>query len=315
MTGPAPRLTVLTATRNRAHLLPRLAASLRDQDIAAGDAEWLVVDDGSTDDTSSCLEGLAARAGPATGPVPLRSLRLPPGGKHRALNAGFEAARGAWIMVVDSDDWLVPGALQAALEVLDRDPPDDVFAVIFPLVVPAAPRQFRFARPHRAVSYVARGNEEPPFDCTLVFRRGAAGLRFAAFPQEDFLAEAALLYDLGRQRRVWLADRVLVRAEYQPDGLSARIRARRIACPVGACHTYQVMLRCALTPALRRRTLANYARFWWHGWCRGRPVPRPESAAQRAMLGLGWVFCLLDLAMERRLPERAAPERDPCRPE
>lgn len=296
MSDPPPRLTVLTATRDRAHLLPRLAASLRTQDIVPGLAEWLVVDDGSTDDTPACLDRLAADAGA----VPLRHLSVPAGGKHRALNAGFAAARGDWIVVVDSDDWLVPGALRAALEVLDRDPPEDVFAAIFPLVVPAAARQFRFARPHRAVSYVARGNEEPPFDSTLAFRRGASGLRFATFEDEDFLAEGALLYDLGRQGRVWLADRVLVHAEYQPDGLSARMRARRMACPAGSCHTYQVMLRCDLAPALRRRALANYARFWWHGKRQGRPVPPPETGAQRAMLAVGWAFCLGDLLAARR---------------
>lgn len=290
-----PRLTVLTATCDRARLLPRLAASLRDQDIAPGCAEWLVVDDGSTDDTAACLQDLAAQAGP----VPLRSLHVPHGGKHRALNAGFDAARGDWIVVVDSDDWLRPGALSRALEVLDGEVPEDVFAAIFPLVVPAAARQFRFTRPNRAITFVARRNQEPPFDSTLVFRRGVDGLRFATFEGEDFLAEAALLYDLGRVGRVWLADDVLVHAEYQPDGLSARIRTRRMACPVGACHTYQVMLRCALVPALRRRALSNFARFWWHGWRQGRPVPRPRGLAQGAMLGVGWVFCLIDLAICR----------------
>jgi hypothetical protein len=296
MSAPPPRLTVLTATRDRAHLLPRLAASLRGQDIAAGLAEWLVVDDGSADDTPACLAALAAEGGP----VPLRALRVAPGGKHRALNAGFAAARGAWILVVDSDDWLLPGALRAALDILDRDPPDDVFAAIFPLEVPAAPRQFRFARPHRAVTYVARGNEEPPFDATLAFRRGVPGLRFAAFAGEEFLAEGALLYALGQSARVWLADRVLVQAEYQPDGLSARIRAVRMACPLGACHTSQVMLRCALSPALRARALANYARFWWHGVRQGRDVPPPEGPTQRLALGVGWAFCLWDVAAERR---------------
>lgn len=296
MTDLPPRLTVLTAAFNRARLLPRLAASLREQDIVPNLAEWLVVDDGSTDDTTACLQDLATQASP----VPLRSLFVEHGGKHRALNAGFEAARGDWIVVVDSDDWLTPGALTRALELLDGDGiPDDVFAAIFPLVVPAAARQFRFVRPHRAITFAERGNQEPPFDSTLVFRRGTPDLSFAAFENEDFLAEAALLYDLGREGRVWLADDVLVHAEYQPDGLSARIRRQRMACPVGACHTYQVMLRCDLMPPLRLRVLANFARFWWHGWRQNRPVPRPETPLQSAMLGVGWIFCLADLAICR----------------
>ena len=287
-----PRLTVLTATRNRAHLLTRLAASVQGQDIAPDLAEWLVVDDGSTDDTKACLLDVSMQESP----VPLRHIFVEPGGKHRALNAGFAAARGDWILVVDSDDWLSSGALKRALEVLDGDTvPEDVFAAIFPLVVPAAEKQFRFSKPHRAVTFVERGNQDIPFDSTLVFRRDTPGLEFATFEDEDFLAEAALLYRLGSRRRVWLADDVLVHAEYQADGLSAHIRARRMACPVGACHTYQTMLRCALSPTLRKRALANFARFWWHGWRQGKPVPRPEGTTQWLALGIGWIFCLADL--------------------
>ena len=42
-------LTIFTATYNRAHLLPRLYDSLRQQRVT--DFEWIIVDDGSSDDT------------------------------------------------------------------------------------------------------------------------------------------------------------------------------------------------------------------------------------------------------------------------
>lgn len=292
----APRLSVLTASYNRAHLLGRLHNSLATQPVADGLVEWLVVDDGSTDETQGCLHRLAQ----AGGPVRMRPLAVAHGGKHRALNHGLRAARAPWVMIVDSDDWCVPDALLRALAEIDAVP-EDVFAILAPLVVPKAPRQYRFARPRRAVSFAQRSLDDPPFDSTLILCRETPGLQFPEFEGEDFLAEGALLFDLGRTRRVWLSDQVFVHAEYQPDGLSAQIRRKRMHAPRGSCHTYQTMLAATLSPGMRVRALANFGRFWWHALLGGhRPLPRPHSLAQGLILGLGWIFALRDLWAEGR---------------
>ncbi len=95
--------SVITPTRDRAHTLPDLYASLRDQDA---DLEWIVVDDGSVDGTRDLVLGLAA-------PFPVRYLRQEPRGKHAAVNRGVAAARGVFAALADSDDLLLPGALTA----------------------------------------------------------------------------------------------------------------------------------------------------------------------------------------------------------
>lgn len=291
-----PRLSVLTPSYNRAHLLGRLHNSLAAQPVATGLVEWLVVDDGSTDDTPECLHRLAQ----ACGPVALRPHAVGHGGKHRAINHGLHAARAPWVMIVDSDDWCVPDALPRALAEIEAVP-EDVFAILAPLVVPKAPRQYRFTHPRRAISFAQRSLDDPPFDCTLILRRETPGLQFPEFEGEDFLAEGALLFDLGRRQRVWLSDQVFVHAEYQPDGLSAQIRRKRMQSPRGSCHTYQIMLAAALSPRMRVRALANFGRFWWHALRAGhRPLPRPHSLAQGLILGFGWIFALRDLWDEAR---------------
>jgi hypothetical protein len=298
----APQLTILTASWNRANLLRRLHASIMAQPVDPGLVEWLVIDDGSTDDTGAELARLTARPGP----VAMRMLHQPHGGKHRALNTGFAQARGSWIAIIDSDDWCRGAALPPVLSLLDRIEQEDVFAAILPLIVPKATRQYRFSTPDRAVSYTTRANTEPPFDSTLIFRRQSKGLRFPEFPGEDFLAEAALLYRLGRTGRVWLSNHVLVEAEYQPDGLSAQILQKRMTSPIGACHCYQAMLACPLRPLLRLRALANFARFWWHARRMGVRPPGPRGLLQHLSLLPGPVFCARDLVSDRRMRQRGA---------
>ena len=50
MSPQSPVLSIITPTYNRRHLLPRVLASVTQQTLT--DFEWVIVDDGSTDETS-----------------------------------------------------------------------------------------------------------------------------------------------------------------------------------------------------------------------------------------------------------------------
>jgi glycosyltransferase involved in cell wall biosynthesis len=101
----APMFTVLTATFNRAHTLPRVWDSLKAQTFQ--DFEWVVVDDGSSDGTADLVRGWAAQA-----PFQVRYLRQENKGKHVACNLGVAASAGEMIVILDSDDACVPAALE-----------------------------------------------------------------------------------------------------------------------------------------------------------------------------------------------------------
>lgn len=101
----APLFTVFTATYNRAHTLHRVYDSLCQQTFR--DFEWLVVDDGSTDNTPALVEGWTRSAA-----FPIRYLRQANAGKHIAYNAALREARGTFMMTLDSDDACVPQALE-----------------------------------------------------------------------------------------------------------------------------------------------------------------------------------------------------------
>lgn len=100
----SPLFTVFTPTFNRAHTLGRVYESLVGQ--AFHDFEWLVVDDGSTDDTEALVREFERKAA-----FPVRYEYQPNQGKHVAFNLGVERANGALFLCLDSDDDLLPGAL------------------------------------------------------------------------------------------------------------------------------------------------------------------------------------------------------------
>jgi glycosyltransferase involved in cell wall biosynthesis len=98
------RYSVLTPTFNRARLLPDAFRSLVEQ--TDRDLEWIVVDDGSTDDTPDTVRALASEA-----PFPVCLLSQPNRGKHVAVNRAIGAAQGEFAAILDSDDVLLPDAL------------------------------------------------------------------------------------------------------------------------------------------------------------------------------------------------------------
>ncbi len=100
------KITVFTPTYNRAYILDTLYQSLRRQSYR--DFEWVIVDDGSTDDTKSLVSGWMA----AGNSFPIRYHRQENGGKCRAINTGLGLARGELFFTVDSDDYLTEDALE-----------------------------------------------------------------------------------------------------------------------------------------------------------------------------------------------------------
>jgi pentalenene oxygenase len=107
----APRFTVIVPTYNRAALLPRALDSILSQ--TGDDVEILVIDDGSTDDTPAALARYGER---------IHALRQDHAGTFAACRRAYHAARGPWLIFVDSDDRLRPGAIAALRAAADAYP-------------------------------------------------------------------------------------------------------------------------------------------------------------------------------------------------
>lgn len=100
-----PLFTVYTPTYNRAHTLQRVFDSLLAQ--TCRDFEWLVIDDGSTDNTAELMARFQSEAG-----FEVRYVREPHRGAHHAHNLSLRESRGELWLKLDSDDGCVPQALE-----------------------------------------------------------------------------------------------------------------------------------------------------------------------------------------------------------
>ena len=111
-----PLITVFTPTYNRAATIQRVFDSLLTQTMR--DFEWLIVDDGSADNTKAVIEKFISQQ-----PFfPVRYHHQQNSGKAIAINKGVELAKGEWFYIADSDDAIVPEALETFMKAWDQIP-------------------------------------------------------------------------------------------------------------------------------------------------------------------------------------------------
>ena len=105
-----PKVTVFTPTYNRAYILEKLYRSLTNQ--TNKDFEWLIIDDGSTDNTYEIVKAWLEE----DNIFEIKYVKKENGGKHRAVNLSLELARGDLYIIVDSDDYLTNDAIEKIIE-------------------------------------------------------------------------------------------------------------------------------------------------------------------------------------------------------
>ncbi len=110
------RVSVLTPTYNRSEKLHRLYSSLEASTYK--DFEWIIVDDGSTDDTEDVI-----REFQKSSTFPIRYYYQENKGKHCALNWLYDLAETEFCFQIDDDDELLPDAMEKGLRMWDSMDP------------------------------------------------------------------------------------------------------------------------------------------------------------------------------------------------
>ncbi len=102
------KLTIFTPTYNRAYILPKLYNSLMNQ--SNKEFIWLVVDDGSTDETEMLVKKWIDESN-----ICIQYIKQENQGKHIAHNTGVENCQTELFFCVDSDDYLLNNAVDDIL--------------------------------------------------------------------------------------------------------------------------------------------------------------------------------------------------------
>lgn len=117
-------ISVIIPAHQAEKYIAQAVDSVRQQSWA-GEMEIIVIDDGSTDATAEAAQALEVTV-----------LRKPQGGAASARNMGLRAATGELIVLLDADDQLTAGSLDAMYSAMQAGGVDAVFAMAEDFISP-----------------------------------------------------------------------------------------------------------------------------------------------------------------------------------
>jgi glycosyltransferase involved in cell wall biosynthesis len=294
--------TVSTPTFDRAHTLRKAYESLRQQTFRS--FEWLVIDDGSTDETRDLVRSWIKNAS-----FPIRYFHQPNSGKNACENRAAQAARGRFLAILDSDDWYVPTALET-------------FASAWDSIEPSKRQEFVGIVAHCAdPDGVLIGDPFPRdvLDTTYTELRGkyrVAGDKagcgridvvrrfpFPVFEGERQHAGGVVYRRIAREYRARCVNKIVKINEYQPDGMTASGRRLWLASPrTEKLALLESLIDSDLGASRRLRSYASHLRFALHaGLGRKSWTDSPSKLAWLVTAPVGIMLYLRDLVRERWL--------------
>lgn len=276
-------LSIITPTYNRADLLSDCYISLCHQTDYG--FEWIIVDDGSSDDTETVVQGFQTRN------FSIRYLKKPNGGKHTALNAAHALINGKYVLILDSDDTLTPDAVETARTEWGKWEDDKSIGIVTFL------KGSSVTDPNCIVSDWNKPVDIMRYrrtcihsnDCCEVIRTELfKKYPFPVFEGEHFLAEGALWGRVSYDCKCIYVNHVIYLCEYLDGGLTKSGRAIRIRNPLGGM--YHANIYMGKKNFLKKR-IKNGLLYTCYGFFAGKtPRKMAEDCQSKFLMWLSLPF-------------------------
>ena len=249
-------LTILTPTYNRGVQLHQLFGSLMKQSDRG--FVWLIVDDGSKDDTEAVVKELTEKAD-----FNIEYIHKLNGGKHTALNVGIPLIDTPLTFIVDSDDWLTENAVRIIRQYYRKYKSDTKICGYSFL------RQFpdgkingnRYPSDEWVTSYLnARINSgDDSSDKAEVFNtKCLQEFPFPEYPGERFLGEDIVWMRMSRKYSTVHINQPIYVGDYQEDGLTTNRRKNNIQSPNGCMERAKEFMGNEVNLKVRTKATIQY---------------------------------------------------------
>lgn len=206
-------ITIFTPSYNRANTLQRLYQSLLRQ--TNNNFCWLIVDDGSIDNTEKLVQSWIAEA-----KIAIEYFKQENRGKSMAHNRGVDLTKTELFVCVDSDDYLSDNAVEEIIRCWATASKGDVGILAFRTfenkIVTRIKKGGKGKRTTLRNAYTHLGLVG---DTMLVFRTAVIKkYRFPYFKGEKFVPEAYLYDQIDQEGMLILLEKPLYICEYLSDG-------------------------------------------------------------------------------------------------
>ena len=234
------KISILTPTYNREKLLPNLYNSLIQNIKNEIEIEWIITDDGSTDQTESLVETWQKE-----GKIEIKYFKQENQGKMASINNMVEKASGDLIIECDSDDYFTKDAFLEIYNIWQEDKDrKDLYGLCF----------LKYDSNGKNMGNNFKNRETTMFD--LYFKEGKNGEKAIVFfanvrkqykyeleKNERFATEARMYHKMDEKYKILCVNEPIMICEYQKDGYSKNIKKQFTQNPYGYYEYFKEILQ------------------------------------------------------------------------
>lgn len=235
------KLSILTASYNRGNLLGNLYKSILDNLYDKLDIEWLIMDDGSVDNTENIVKQFTSKEH-----LEIKYFKQKNQGKMQAINNLIKYATGELIMDCDSDDHFINNAFEEIYnkkDILLKD--DELYGLVF--------LKNENKDQLSGNEFKKENLKTTMFD--LYFKDTIVGEKMIVFKsdirkqykhqlenKEKFITEARMYHKMDLDYKIKCFNIIIVEGEYLKNGYTSNINQTFIKCPNGYFNYFKEIL-------------------------------------------------------------------------
>lgn len=248
------KLSILTATYNRGKFLKRLYESILNNLIDDVNVEWLIMDDGSTDDTNKIVLGFQPKKN-----FEIKFYKQKNQGKMNAINNLMEHITGELCIECDSDDFFVENALKIInnkYKIIQEN--KNLYALVF--------LKNEYKGKLSGNYFFNENIDTTMFD--LYFKKNITGEKILIYNSnirkkykylvedgEKFCTEARLHHQMDQKYRIRCYNEVLIEGEYQADGYTSNMNKIFIENPKGFYEYFREILKLDMSNVILKKRI------------------------------------------------------------
>ncbi len=233
------KISIVTPTYNRIKLLKQLYQSILQNKKENREIEWLIMDDGSEDDTREIVEKWQKE-----GQIEIQYEKQENKGKMIAINQIMPKATGDVVLECDSDDYFTPDAFSLIEQAWEENKTrKDIYAFCF----------LKYDTQGNNMGKEFQKKETTMFD--LYFKEGENGEKALVFyrkirqqyqyqmeKKETFSTEARMFHKMDEKYKIITINKPIMICEYQKDGYTKNIMKQFKENPYGYYEYFKEIL-------------------------------------------------------------------------
>lgn len=232
------KISILTPTYNREKLLKNLYRSLIENSKYNVDIEWLIMDDGSTDNTKELVQNYIKEE-----QIEIKYFYQKNQGKMKAINNLVPKASGELIIECDSDDYFTTNAFEIINKEYMKNTDKNIYALCFLKVDQNGKNMGQTFKNKKTTMFNLYFKEEENGEKALVFYTDIRKEYIHKLEKKErFVTEARMYHEMDLKYKMICINEPIMICEYQNEGYSKNITKEFKENPFGYYNYFKEIL-------------------------------------------------------------------------